>query len=220
MKGTRSHQGVRLISESVTTTELDTETGTEHTTTTEKTTKIERSTEPDYVKLYTQMWCEFNQIPQGHRPLFLELVTRMTYCDKSDLAKSQLVATGGPFADAICKDLGWTSKEALKKGLRALCACGAIRRVGRGFYQINPAYAGKGEWKYNPRLSRGGIEDLVATFDFKAGTVETTIVWADDGTDCDMNATMREGMGYKPSRKTDISITEIERHFSQEEEAF
>lgn len=205
---------VRIMSQSTTTTEFDSTTGEEHTTTVEKTTMIGRSTEPDYIKLYTAMWCEFNQIPQAHRSLFLELVTRMSYCNKTDLGKSQIVCTGGPFADSICAVLGWKNKVSLKKGLKALSDCGAIKRIGRGFYQINPSYAGKGEWKYNPRLDRGGIEDLVATFDFRKGTVETNVVWADDGTNCDINRMMREGMGYNPAIM-DVSITETTKTTSE-----
>ncbi len=63
-------------------------------------------------------------------------------------------------------------------GLKALCDCGAIRKVNRGVYQINPSYAGRGTWKYNPSLKQGGIEKLVATFNFTEGTVDTNAVWA------------------------------------------
>lgn len=194
-------RSTKISTEISTTTQIDSE-GNETSTTIEKTKKVEISTEPDYIKLYTNMWCEFNEIPGVHRPLFLELVCRMSYCDKGDLPHSQIVATGGPFADSICRSLGWTSHESLKKGLRALLKCNAIKRVGRGFYQINPSYAGRGEWKYNPRLDRGGIEDLVATFRFKDGEVKTEITWADDGEDSDINIIMREGIGCRAKEKT------------------
>lgn len=183
--------------------------GNETSTTIEKTRKIELSTEPDYIKLYTAMWCEFNQIPMAYRPLFLELVTRMTYCDKSDLNRSQVVGTGGPIGKAICKALNWTSRDSLKKGLKALVDCNAIKRIDRGWYQINPQYAGRGEWKYNPRLDRGGIEDLIATFNFRDKTVKTEIVWADDGTENDFNKTMRNGLECKSSDQTVITNEQI-----------
>lgn len=173
----------------------------------ESTTNIQRNTEPDYIKLYTRMWCEFNAIPQAYRALFLELVTRMTYCTTADLQGSQLVNTGKPWSDSIMAALGWTSKAMYQKGLKALCDCEAIRKVGRGVYQINPNYAGKGEWKYNPRLDRGGVEDLVATFDFRAGTVNTSVVWADDGTDTDLNKTYRKGLGVHKGETTTLKQT-------------
>lgn len=201
---------MKISTEIQTTTTID-ENGNESTTTVEKTHKIEPSTEPDYIKLYTNMWCEFNQIPLTYRPLFFELVTRMTYCDKNDLGRSQVVATGGPIAASICKTLKWTSKDSLKKGLKALVDCGAIKRVDRGWYQINPQYAGRGEWKYNPRLDRGGIEDLVATFNFKDGTVKTNIVWADDGESNSTNELMRNGLECKSSDRTVMTETIIEK---------
>ena len=143
----------------------------------ETTKKLEKSTEPDFIKLYTRMWCEFNGIPECHRALFLELATRMSYCNKTDLGASQIVYTGEPNASAICQAIGWKQKDSLMKGLKALVNCGAIRKLNRAVYQINPSYAGRGEWKYNPRLDRGGVEDLVATFNLRKGTVETQIVW-------------------------------------------
>lgn len=158
----------------------------------EQTTNIQRSAEPDYIKLYTRMWCEFNGIPAPYRELFLQLAIRMSYCNAADIQNSQLVNTGGPWGESIRKALDW--KPAMyQRGLRALCDCGAIRKCGRGVYQINPSYASRGEWKYNPRLARGGVEDLVATFKFKSGEVDTRIVWADDGRDEDEN--LREALG-------------------------
>lgn len=175
--------------------------GNESSTLKESTTNIERSNEPDYVKLYTRMWCEFNQIPNAYRDLFLELVTRMTYCNSHDLDNSQIVFTGEPIASAVMKALGW-KKRMYQTGLKVLTECGAIKRAARGVYQINPEYAGKGEWKYNPKLQRGGIEDLIAKFNFKEGTVETKIVWADDGEDTDLNVMFREGMGVEAKDHT------------------
>lgn len=171
------------------------ENGNETKTTLKTSRKQGRSTEPDYIKLYTKMWCEFNQIPEAYSKLFLALATRMSYCNTNDLENSQLVNTCKPWADSIMKECGWTSDVSLKKGLQALCKSGAIKKVGRGVYQINPSYAGKGTWQYDPKLDRGGVEDLVATFSFKTGEVTTDIVWADDGLDSDLNRTYREGLG-------------------------
>lgn len=145
---------------------------------TRKTRKVKPLGEPDYIKLYTKVWCEFNDIPTAYRNLFLELAMRMSYSNSSDLEHSQLVYTGKPFSDAICKSLGWQYRM-FQKGITVLNRCGAIRRVTRGVYQINPSYAGRGGWRYNPQLKQGGIENLVATFDFKNGTVDASFVWAD-----------------------------------------
>ena len=182
------------------------ENGIERTDVKETTRKIERSTEPDFIKLYTKMWCEFNEVPDAYRGLFLELVVRMTYCNSSDLESSQLVNTGSPWSDSIMAALDW-KKAMYQRGLRALCDCGAIRKVGRGVYQVNPLYAGRGEWKYNPRLNRGGVEDLIATFNFKDKTVNTKITWADDGEDTPVNKEYRKGLGVSEKDHTVLKTT-------------
>ncbi len=183
-----------------TTTTID-ETGKELTTVKESTTKYEKCSEPDYIKLYTKVWCEFNEIPNQWRPLFFELIARMTYADSTDLEHSQIVATGGMTREAICKALGW-KPNMYQKGLKALKDAGAIKQKMKGFYQINPNYAGRGEWKYNPRLARGGVEDLKATFDFKNHTVDIDVIWADDGEDTDFNQMYRDGLGVSKKNGT------------------
>lgn len=148
---------------------------------TEKTkTRTAKGGEPDYIKLYTNMWCEFNGIPVAYRSLFLELVMRMSYCNARNLGKSQIVYTSKPNGDSICEALGWKSRQSLQKGLKVLCECGAIKWVNKGVYQINPAYAGRGQWRYNASADQGGIENLIATFNFKEKAVETNMVWAED----------------------------------------
>ena len=198
---------VKIISEKQTERRIAAD-GTEQVTVAEKTRAIQRSDEPDYIKLYTRMWCEFNAIPDRYRPLFLELITRMSYCNKADLDTSQIVYTGEPNATAICKALGWKQKDSLMKGLKALCKCEAIKKVNRAVYQINPNYAGRGEWKYNPRLDRGGVEDLIAVFSFKNQTVQTKIVWADDGKGDDViNNIYRAMLETDPKKDISASLT-------------
>lgn len=184
------------------------EDGTEQSTIKETTNKIERSTEPDYIKVYTKMWCEFNQIPMVYRDLFFELICNMSYCNASDLEHSQLVNTGKPWSDSIMKHLGW-KKAMYQRGLAELCKCNAIKKISRGVYQINPSYAGRGEWKYNPRLSRGGIENLVATFDYASGKVETKMLWADNGEDTELNELYRTGLNVAKDSGTTLTTQTI-----------
>ena len=191
------------------------ENGIQTTTTKETSTRLERIDEPDYVKLYTRVWCEFNEIPLNVRPLFLELVSRMTYCDASDLEHSQLVYVIEPASSQIASKLG-VKKNMLSKQLKALCECGAIKSVSRGVYQINPSYAGKGEWKYNPKLARGGVKDLVATFNFAKGTCQAKIVWADVGTDHPMNEAYRAGLGVKASDETILRTSKVQTAIDDE----
>lgn len=173
------------------------------------TNKIEVSDEPDYIKLYTRMWFEFKGVPTAYTQLFLSLVCRMSYCNSNDLTNSQLVNTAVPWRDSIMAECGWKSAESLKKGLKTLCEANCIRKVGRGVYQINPQFAGKGEWKYNPRLSRGGVRDLIATFNFTDKSVNTQIFWADDGSDSDYNESIRQGLDVSKNQETVMMCKEI-----------
>lgn len=138
------------------------------------------SGEPEYIKIYTSMWCDFNQIPERWQPLFLALATRMTWADCTDKEHygGQLVAVNGPIRDDIIDEMGWTTRQPLQRGLRVLRECGAIRMVSRGFYQINPSYAGRGFWKYNPSKEQGGIENIKVYFDLKNKKVDTHIEWS------------------------------------------
>lgn len=148
------------------------------TTTTTKTKAILKNDEPDYIKLYTKMWCEFNAIPDKWRPLFFALVCRMSYASLKDETGGQIVHTIGSTGKAIIEECGWKNKDTLYRGLQALCECEAIKKISRGEYQINPQYAGKGPWHYNAKENRGGVSELVAKFDFKNKKVNTKIVWA------------------------------------------
>jgi len=186
-------------------THVDSE-GNESTTEISKSVSYVRNEEPDYIKLYTKMWLEMNEIPLAYRGLFLELVCNMSYSYAPNMRKSQMVNTGKPWSDFICEKLGWGQKM-YEKALRELVVCGAIKRLYRGVYQINPSYAGKGEWLYNPKLSRGGIKDLKATFGLKDKTAEVEIIWADDGEFNEFNKTYREGLEVEPSDETVLTFT-------------
>lgn len=180
--------------------------GTEETTVKQTAVKF-ASGEPDYIKIYTRMWCEFNGVPEQWRALFLALIVRMSYANSAKPEESQIVYTYGPTKDAIMRELGWKTRSPLQKGLRELTKCGAIRRVARACYQVNPHFAGRGGWKYDAKKNQGGIEDLIATFDFATKDVKTEITWADDGEDTDFNQTMREGLGVKASDNTKLTYT-------------
>lgn len=135
--------------------------------------------EPDYIKIYTKMWCEFNNVPEKWRTLFLSLVCRMNYANLNSPTGGQTVYTIGSNAEAIKQECGWKTNDPLYRGLKVLCDCGAIRKIGRGEYQINPQYAGRGTWRYNAKDNQGGIKDIVAKFSFKNKNVETKITWAE-----------------------------------------
>lgn len=184
------------------------EDGTESVKQTITETSFSKEREPDYIKIYTKMWCEFKGVPEKYIQLFLSLAMNMTYCNSTDLPHSQLVNTGKPWSDLYMKACGWKTKDPYLKGLKALCKCNAIKHISRGVYQINPSFAGRGSWKYNPRDDQGGVKDLVAQFNFRTNEVETKIVWADDGEDTDFNNMYREGLQVNKSANAIIKTME------------
>lgn len=139
---------------------------------------FKKSEEPDYIKLYTKMWCEFNAIPEKWQALFFALVCRMSYANIKHPEGGQIVYTIGTQAQAIRDECGWKTLDPLYRGLNALCKCKAIRKIGKGEYQINPEYAGKGAWHYQPSAEQGGVQDLIAKFSFADKSIQTKIVWA------------------------------------------
>ena len=197
-----------IITDTQTNTTID-EDGNERSTITTKTRKFERSAEPEYIKIYTDVWCELNQIPANWQGLFLQLAIRMTYADTTDVAGGQIVSTGGLNRESICKALHIKDRQ-YQNGLAALCKCNAIKKIRNAFYQINPTYAGKGEWKYNPQRHQGGIEDIVATFSLKNKTIDTKIVWADDNTDNALNTLYRQGLNV--SKEDQAVLKEVSVH--------
>lgn len=141
---------------------------------------IQRDQEPDYVKIYTAMFFEFKQFPTQYRELFLQMAVNMTYCNSDDLEGSQIVCVSGHIKKKIMNACGWNNDSSLARGLKKLCDCGAIRRVGKGEYQINPQFAGRGAWRYNNKLKQGGIKDLIANFQFASGSVQTSFIFNDE----------------------------------------
>jgi len=84
---------------------------------------------------------------------------------------------GSSNAKVIAKECGWATLSPLYEGLKVLCNHGAIRKLSRGMYQINPSYAGKGAWRYNKKERQGGIENIITTFRVRGKSVDTVIEW-------------------------------------------
>ena len=143
---------------------------------------IRKNEEPDYVKLYIDGWRGANGIPARYRQLFLSLAMRMDYANIERGGDpdegGQIVCVMGRCREALLRECGWNGDDALCKGLKALVDCGALRKISRGFYQINPRYAARGTWHYSSRKNQGGVENLLAAFvsdNQKAPTKESRV---------------------------------------------
>lgn len=169
----------KYYEEKKTITDTDADGNVVHTKEETETKEIKKSDEPSYIKIYTDMWCSFNQIPEKWRPLFLSLACRMSFANREKTSEygGQVVHPIGRTAEEIVRECGWKTMGPLYEGLKALADRGAIRKLGRGEYQINPSYAGRGSWLYNQRDHQGGIEDISTTFQFRSGKVDTKIKW-------------------------------------------
>ena len=55
---------------------------------------------------------------------------------------------------------------------------------------------------YDSRSEQGGVKDLVSEFNFVEGTVDTRIVFADDGSPTEYNQKWRNGLDVKAKDKT------------------
>ena len=105
-----------------------------------KTVTSKNNCEPDYIKLYTKNWSTFNKIPPDAERLFIQLAIRMTYNNIDIEERDQVVYVIGPVKDQIKKVLGWNSDAMFYKTMKRLVDCGAIKKISRGLYQINPQY--------------------------------------------------------------------------------
>lgn len=140
---------------------------------------VSRENQPDFIILYTTVWCECNDIPSRYRELFLQLAFHMSFVNSDDIDRSQLVDVSGPHKLDILEALNW-KEQALRKGLKALCDCNAIIRrtdFGKSWYQINPSYAARGAWSVKNGI---GIKDFKIHFDMLSRSLQTVITVADD----------------------------------------
>ena len=184
----------------------------------ETTVKFEDNNEPDYIKLYTRVWTELNEIPVAYREFFLQLALRMHYANSIKPFGGQIVYTTGPNKKDIMELLKWQDRM-YRKALTELVKCNALKRIERGIYQINPTYAGKGEWKYNPKRQQGGIEDIIGSFSIKNKTIDTQIIWADDGTNSEFNNQYRQGLGVIANQETVLTHTTMKPTSHDEQES-
>jgi|GEM_PF-5184937 len=160
-----------------------------------------KNNEPEFIKIYESGYSQLLELTNPiYCSLFMFLATHMTYCDTANHAEhgGQIIYTGKPFSDHIRKKFKW-SERMLYVGLDVLCKAGALRKIKRGAYQVNPKYAGRGEYKFNAKLERGGIEDLSKSFNVDDGEVKNEIIYADNGESTKYNDNWRTGLGVKAS---------------------
>lgn len=118
--------------------------------------------EPDFIKLYFNAICGFNDVSPANVPVLMALLPYMTYADDSH--GGQIIGLTSYIRDRICEKLN-IKPETLRKNINALCDGKILRKIATNTYQANPHLFGKGDWK--------SIKNLRGSFDWEHGMVVT-----------------------------------------------
>lgn len=113
--------------------------------------------EPNFVKCYAATMATLFGVGFTAMKLFMMLAKRMEYAENG-----QVVFLSPARRRNIQKELG-IGKSAFDKSLRALRENGLAVRVENNVYALNPAIAGKGDWK--------NIHNIMTLINFKTGEI-------------------------------------------------
>lgn len=130
-----------------------------------KTYKVQ--VEPPYVKLYFEHLLTLKSVSKSLSPILYALVMRMTYAGSGDNG-GQVIVVNKFIKEAIAAEVE-CSISRIDQALRELVKGGVLRKLGRGTYQVNAKYFGKGDWK--------DIRLLRAEFDYNELEVEANVVF-------------------------------------------
>lgn len=109
-----------------------------------------------FIRIDTESWQRNNSIPEEYRSFFICLACNMGNIDLYDFDADcfdtrQAVIMDRGLAERLCGEMGWPGMARLRKGIRALCDCGAIRRAATGVYEVSKRYASLGARKTRKR---------------------------------------------------------------------
>lgn len=110
-----------------------------------------------YIRIDTESWQRDNKIPEEYRSFFICLACNMGNIDLYDFDADcfdtrQAVIMDRGLAERLCGEMGWSGMAQLRRGIRALCDCGAIRRAATGVYEVSKRYASLGARKARKRM--------------------------------------------------------------------
>lgn len=123
------------------------------------TVSIARSTEPTYVKIYTNKFNLIKDLKNESLKILLVLCQYVGYADVSDKAGGQLVKIDKDIKEKIMSELD-ISLSTLNRGFADLKNHKLIKKIDGTNYQMNPFLVGRGFWKFKTDYNSGGIEDL------------------------------------------------------------
>lgn len=106
---------------------------------------VRRPPEPPYVKVYIETLCAFTGLSKSLNPILIEMLRHMSWADGSNPEGSQIIYLNSMLKKRIAANAGVGEKR-IEQALKDFVAKKIFRRVGRGTYQVNPKFFGKGNW--------------------------------------------------------------------------
>ena len=121
--------------------------------------------EPPYVKMYLDNLLFLKDLPKGHSGILNELLNHMAY---SSSEKCQKIYMNAELKREIADKIGVSTKR-IENVIIDLADGGLLIRAGRGTYQVNPNFFGKGDWRNIAELR------MQITFNGEGTTIMTEI---------------------------------------------
>lgn len=94
--------------------------------------------EPDYVKVYLQDICYFNDIPKSQMDVLFHLLKHLNY--------ENCIVITSRIRKEIAERLN-IGPQTLSNKINKLAKSQMIKIVGRNEYEVNPNFFGRGEWQ-------------------------------------------------------------------------
>lgn len=138
----------------------------------EETTTIRTVTErePDYIKLYVDMICVFNEIENSFSKVILEFSKYINYADNSEGGILEITSFRKEHIAKACNVSVSRINQAITAFVKKNIFMPYLKSDGtkqRGVYIVNPYIIAKGKWE--------NIKKLRATFDFMEKTIKPEI---------------------------------------------
>lgn len=141
---------------------------------------IKKNEENEYVKMYTDKILDLIDDKLSNKQFkFIILLTKYVgYADVNDLNGGMIIKLDTRTKKEIQNKLG-IQESYFYKTIKELKKKRLIKKIDKGYYQLNPFFFGKGYYEYRPSYKQGGIKDIRDTWDLditeKAKKVENNI---------------------------------------------
>jgi len=114
--------------------------------------------EPEYVKLYLADILYFQDLPKGYDNILFQIIKRARYAGTEYGMEVTLTKT---HKERIAQELGIKRVSSIDNAISKLTKGHILIRSGRGVYQLNPFFFGKGNWVDIKRLRLKLDYDLI-----------------------------------------------------------